>query len=245
MRRASLAIRSHEPEILDARDCLYEEYKQALSEVAFINRLTASYHLFTKAIRKFALMADGRPRPLKILEVGFGSGDLLRYLHTWGQRQGLLLDLAGIDLDPWAKRMAEEETPRTMAIEYRTGNVFGLNPSEQYAVIISSFFTHHLPEADLVKFLAWMNETAKIGWFLHDIHRHPIAYYSTKWIVQLLRFCPIVVNDAPLSVARSFTRKDWEGVLNQLPPHDASIEVDWCFPFKYCLLGTKRSDEGV
>jgi hypothetical protein len=39
-------------------------------------------------------------------------------------------------------------------------------------VIVSSHFAHHLSDADLVRFLRWMEGAARLGWFVNDLHRH-------------------------------------------------------------------------
>jgi hypothetical protein len=64
-----------------------------------------------------------------------------------------------------------------MRIAYHTGDVFALQPERPVDFVVSSLFTHHLRDAEIVKFIRWMEGTAKRGWFINDLHRHPVPFY--------------------------------------------------------------------
>jgi len=69
---------------------------------------------------------------------------------------------------------------------------------------------------------------------INDLHRHPLAYYSIKYLTQLFGGSRLVQNDAPLSVARAFSRADWQRLLAQ-----ASItqyELRWCWAFRWQVV---------
>ena len=87
-----------------------------------------------------------------MLDVGYGEGDMLRRIHRWGARAGVRLELAGVDLDPASAPAARAATPPDWGIDYRTGDVFD-QPAGGQDVIVSSLFTHHLTDAQVVDFL--------------------------------------------------------------------------------------------
>ncbi len=240
MSARDLKVRSAELEILDHRHVAYPDYKLAMQHVALLNRLTFSYHWVTKAVATLARLKPEANQPVSILEVGYGSGDLLRHLQRWARRRGRAVQLDGIDLHPWAQRTAEEATPAGAPIHYRTGDALALGAQDRYDIIVSSFVAHHLSQDQLVTFVAWMNQAATLGWFVHDIHRHPVSYHGVWLLSRGLRLSPIVRHDGPLSVARSFTRADWQQVLHKLPSHSTQIRVQWRFPFKYCVMGIQQ-----
>ena len=88
----------------------------------------------------------------------------------------------------------------------------------------------------LVVFLRWMEATASRGWFINDLHRHPLAYHGFKVIAWLGGFHPFVRHDGPISVARAFRRADWLRLLKRAGIDSAkSVAIVWRFPFRLCV----------
>ena len=79
--------------------------------------------------------------------------------------------------------------------------------------IVTSQFTHHLTDAGILRLLGWMDEQARYGWHIADLHRHKAAYYLFPLLARLMRWHSIVRRDGQISIARAFTRRDWEGLL--------------------------------
>lgn len=63
--------------------------------------------------------------------------------------------------------------------------------------------------------MQWMEETAKLGWFINDLERNPGSYYGFKMLAGLMRWHPFVRHDGPISILRSFTRSDWTRYISQ------------------------------
>ena len=66
--------------------------------------------------------AAGMPA-FRLLDVGFGHGDMLRRIARWARRRGIAADLIGVDLNPKSavgRRAAA--TPIDWPIDYRTGD---------------------------------------------------------------------------------------------------------------------------
>ncbi|WP_315820559.1 hypothetical protein [Paraflavitalea speifideaquila] len=96
-------------------------------------------------------------------------------------------------------------------------------------LIFSSLFCHHFPERELTTQLQWMNHHAGLGFFINDLHRHPLAYYSIQWLTRLFSKSYLVKNDAPLSVARGFVKNDWEQLIDSAGITTFSIQWKWAF----------------
>jgi hypothetical protein len=127
------------------------------------------------------------------------------------------------------------------AITYVTENIFEFEPDQPVDIIISSLFTHHLTNAQIVEFLRWMNSRARKGWFINDLHRHIIPYYFIKFSTALFSCNRLVRNDAAVSVARAFTRADWQRLINEAGL-DSKVRVQWFFPFRLCISCNKLQD---
>jgi hypothetical protein len=92
--------------------------------------------------------------------------------------------------------------------------------------VISSLFTHHLDDGDIVRFLQWMEIHAQIGWFINDLSRAAIPYYFFRAFSKLAGLHPFVQHDGPISIARSFVPEEWQTMcaVAGLGPLDVSIE---------------------
>ena len=145
----------------------------------------------------------------------------------------------GIDLNPWSKQYADQATPAPPAIRFITGDIFRMAPSPAPDFIISSLFTHHLGDELLICFLQWMERHARHGWFINDLHRHPVPYYFFKRASRLLRLNEMVQHDGPISIARAFVKADWIKYLAaaQIPLNQ--VEIRWFFPFRIGIARRK------
>ena len=90
----SLAQRAEAEELMDAEDLDPAIYAAVVRDLARVNVVT----LAARPTLRF-LARTARPgRRYRVLDVGFGDGDMLRYIARWGARRGIALDLTGVDL---------------------------------------------------------------------------------------------------------------------------------------------------
>jgi hypothetical protein len=230
----SFARRSAEPELMDTEPVGFEDFRACLKDLAAVNSVT----LARRPTLAWLARATRGMRPgdtLSLLDVGFGHGDMLRAVHGWSVARGFVPDLAGIDLNPWSAASAREATPRRMAIEYRTGDVFAFTPDRPVQFVISSLFTHHLCDADAARFIAWMERAATRGWFVNDLHRHPLPYHAFRVMARLARWHRFVQHDGPVSIARAFRRADWLRLVADAGLDLAQVSINWHAPFRLCV----------
>jgi 2-polyprenyl-3-methyl-5-hydroxy-6-metoxy-1,4-benzoquinol methylase len=228
----SFAQRSAETEMMDADSVAYDVFAGCLADLAKVNTATLArpptLAWLARATRDLPRGSD-----LSILDVGFGQGDMLRAIHAWAVGAGLRPRLTGIDLSPWSARAARDATDNALGIEYRTGDVFDYQPSEPIDIVVSSLVTHHMSDDQIVDFIRWMEANVRRGWFINDLHRHPVAFYGFQAISTLARWHLFVRHDGPVSVARAFRRGDWLRLLAAAGMEKA--EVRWRFPFRFCV----------
>lgn len=225
--------RSTTPEWMDGDDVTQAQFAACVADLAAVNSITLA-RLPTLAFIRRALAAMPNDAVPTILDVGFGEGDMLRSIAAMLQRLGRPARLIGIDLNWRSEAVAQAATPAGMTIEWRTGDAFALSRDEPPDLIISSLVTHHMDDAGIVRFLAWMEEVARHGWFVNDLHRHPLAWYGFRALAALARWHPFVRHDGPVSIARSFVREDWQRLLAAAGMEDQAT-VQWRFPFRYCV----------
>jgi 2-polyprenyl-3-methyl-5-hydroxy-6-metoxy-1,4-benzoquinol methylase len=232
-----LSVRSTLPEQMDDADLPLAEYRRCLADLARLNRVTLTHRA---TVRWLARATRHWPvaQPIAILDVACGHGDLLHEIAAWAQSRGLTARLSGIDLNPRATAEATAAADPTLAQpQFHTADVFAYHPAARPDFIVTSQFTHHLADADVVRLLRWMEQTARSGWMIADLHRHWFPYYGFRWLARAAGWHPIVRSDGTISIARAFTTRDWEQLLlaaGLRPGVDA--EISWQFPFRISVM---------
>ena len=197
------------PEWMD-EPCSYEDFRQCLVDLQQVNRLTLAYrptlHFLDRLIEQRSPTGS-----LRIVDVGCGGGDLLRRVEEWARGRDVAVELAGIDLNPYAARAAREFTPGNSTIQWITGNAFSYD--RPIDIVLSSLFTHHLAEHEIVQFLAWSDSAARCGWFINDLARETIPFrFFGPW-ARVMGWHRFVRHDGPVSFRRSFREADWKRML--------------------------------
>lgn len=213
------------PELMD-QSCAYEEFRNCLHDLAEVNRLTRGYKPTLDFLARIAEHHD-RSGPLRILDVGSGGGDTLRAIAKWAAAQKLPVELTGIDLNPHSTRAAREfsdKETRGSNINWVTANVFTYSPQAQPDVILSALFTHHLSSPEIVRFLRWMEQQARLGWFINDLHRSSRAAFWFRFLPIIFGWHRFVMHDGPVSLRRAFVPGDWQRLLDQAGVSGATIE---------------------
>jgi len=188
--------------------CSYDDLRACLRSIASVNRLTRAYHPTLHWLNHVYSVLPRQSQPVHIVDVGCGYGDMLRRISAWAEERKLPVTLTGIDLNPQAVRAAREATiPGT--VTFLAGDAFDFEPPQGIDIIISSLLMHHLPNREIVEMLHWMETTARLGWFINDLHRQPVPYHFFRALVRFTSWHPFVKHDGPVSILRSFRRADW------------------------------------
>jgi SAM-dependent methyltransferase len=229
--------RSLEAELMDDASLSFEAFRNCLRDLEIVNRYTLAYRPTLRWLKR-TLRTVNSTDHISILDVGSGGGGMLRRIDHWARKNNRQVELVGVDLNPWSKRSAEQLTPANAQIRFETSDVFTFEPGA-IDLIISSLFTHHLADSKVVCFLRWMDQHAVRGWFINDLHRHPLPSLVFTHAARLLCFDRIVRYDGPLSIARAFTASDWQRLLAAAGIPTKRTRIDWFFPFRYCVAGWK------
>jgi SAM-dependent methyltransferase len=230
-----LSTRSTLPEMMD-NECVDQvTYQRCLSDLASVNRVTRTHE---PTLRWLARATKHLPKgaTFSVLDVAYGQGDLLRAIFLWARRNGLEARLSGIDQNPRSAVAARSATPPEMTINYQTGDVFAYTPAVPVDFIVSSQFTHHLNDLDVIRFLTWLEKHSLHGWHIADLHRHVFPYYGFRLLARLMGWHRIVRHDGAVSIARGFRREEWHEVLDII---GVQADVSWHVAFRLCVSRIK------
>ena len=223
----TLAMRAQADELMDADDLDPAIYADVVADLAKVNVVTMA------ARPTLAFLGRAvRGTRFRLLDVGYGDGDMLRRIARWAATRGVTAELVGIDLNPRSESVARAHTPAGMPINYRTGDYADL-ADEPWDVVVSSLVAHHMTAAQLIAFLRFMERHARAGWFVNDLHRHAFAHLGFPLLATIARWHPIVRHDGTLSIARSYRPGEWAPLLAAAGIEDA--RVFRAFPFRLCV----------
>lgn len=219
--------------------CSFEDLRDCLRSIASVNRLTRAYHPTLHWLDYVYSMLPRQLLPLHIVDVGCGYGDLLRQIQVWADDRNLPVKLTGIDLNPQAIRAAREVTlPGSMT--FLSGNAFSFHPPEGIDLVVSSLTTHHMENREIVEFLHWMEATARLGWFVNDLHRQPFPYHAFRLLSRFTRWHRFVKHDGPVSILRSFRHADWVELCQSAGIPEQSYVIREYRPARLCVARLRQ-----
>jgi SAM-dependent methyltransferase len=231
-RRAELTELMDEP-------CSRDVLRACLRDIARTNRWTLAYRPVIKWLDQVTASLPANPAPLRILDVGSGYGDGLRRVEQWACERAITVELTGLDLNPDATAIAAEAGPATSRIRWVTANILDYAPADAPDLVMSSLFAHHLNEDQIVRFLEWMEGHARVGWFINDLSRAPIPYYSFRVFASLVGLHAFVQNDGPVSIARAFVPADWQRMCAAARLAQNSFTIQPFKPARLCVARRK------
>ena len=225
--------RSDKLERIDTGDYTPEEYERFLREIGFINRVLGD----NRALRRTLLreIEIKNLRDFSVLDVGAGSGEMLRAVADFARRQNRTARLYGLELNARSARAIVEESKFfAPSIEAVRGDAFHLPFTDgAFDYAICSLFTHHFTDENVTKILAEMNRVAVCGIFVIDLHRHKAAYFLYRIFCAAFRISSLVREDGLLSILRAFTPIELETLGRGA--NLETIVVKRSFPFRLIL----------
>ncbi len=229
-----LKNRSTKKELLDAADIPFADIKKNMQELDTINRLLGGHVITTKGFKAFYNQNRGS---ISVCEIGCGGGDNLRAIYKYCSSRNIKVELTGIDMKQECidfARQKNTDMPATwICSDYKLADLANDPPD----IIFSSLFCHHFTQEELVYMMGWMKANGRQGFFINDLQRHPLAYYSIRWITHFFSNSYLVKNDAPLSVARGFRKNEWKEIF--LAAGIPNFRLRWMWAFRYLLIFKK------
>ncbi len=212
---------------MDAPDVDPVALDHAMRHLEIVNRTLNGYAPSLTGICR--LLPQGQ-KQFSLLDVGCGSGDTLRVIARWSRRRGLTAHLTGIELSEQSASRAASACKGYPEIIIRHQDIFTMSAAPQFEIVHSALVLHHFSDdTDAANVLRQMGKNARLGIIVNDLHRHPLAYYSIRILTRLLSRSPIFQNDAPLSVARAFTRSELTDLATRAGLRDVRVQWHWAF----------------
>ncbi|HEY0082116.1 MAG TPA: methyltransferase domain-containing protein, partial [Pyrinomonadaceae bacterium] len=178
-------------------------------------------------------------REFSLLDVGAGSGELLRVAAREARARGWRARLVGLELNERSARAILEESHGFTEIGAVRGDALHLPfADEAFDYVICSLFTHHFRDEGVVEILREFRRVARRRLFVIDLHRHALAYFLYTTVGRLFLHNRLVREDGALSIRRGFRAGELRRLAEQAQL--AHVEVRRRFPFRLVLSAGRK-----
>lgn len=222
--------RSNQKELLDYPAIAFEDIKRNMQELDTVNTWLGGHRVTLKGFKKLL----GNEKEISVCEIGCGGGDNLFAIKKWCDEKNIKAQLTGIDINPNCIEFAKQQYPD---FNFICSNYKLVEFEKKPDIIFSSLFCHHFSTEEVIQIVKCMKENATKGFFINDLHRHPFAHYSIKFITRIFSKSYLVKHDAPLSVLRGFTKKEWEMILTAA---EINAKFSWEWAFRHLIVASPQ-----
>lgn len=199
------------------------EHRRALAGLARINWWSGSDRLLWPLIRQEAAAVGDRP--LRVLDVATGSGDIPIALARRAARAGIRLQLAGCDISPTA--VAAATSKAGPGIHFFQHDVLSQPLPIAYDVVVTSLFLHHLSESAAVALLREMARVSERLVIVNDLNRNRTNVGLVWLACRVLSRSRVVRYDGPASVRAAFTPAEAEQLATTAGLTNARAVPQW------------------
>ena len=229
--------RSYELENIDKGTYTPEEYEGCIVELQRVNEWLGD----AKALRN-SLLKEIERRDLQsfsILDIGAGSGELLRVTANWTRETNRKACLVGLELNERSAAAILDKSAEFPEISSVQGNGLVLPFSDDsFDYVIQSLTLHHFDDEGAVEILREMGRVARRGIFVIDLHRNPMAYLFYTTVGHIILHNRLLREDGALSILKSFKPDELEKLGRQAGLRNVTVEKH--FPSRLVLRASKN-----
>lgn len=228
-----LEQRSEQQEIMDDLNISGDVIGQTLKELDVINRRLGGNAISLAAFRRFLKTHQIHT----LADLGCGGADILIEMARMANQMQAEVSFTGVDANENIVTYARQHTSNHKNIHIRCENIFSEQfRQNQYDIIHCCLFTHHFTSEELVFLFKSFIQQARVGIIINDLHRHWLAYHSIKLITRFFSRSYMVRNDAAISVARGFKKRELQDILEKAGI--SNYKLNWRWAFRWQLIIT-------
>jgi 2-polyprenyl-3-methyl-5-hydroxy-6-metoxy-1,4-benzoquinol methylase len=207
-----------------------ERHWHALDALARVNRVSLTAGRVWAEVRAVARTGV---RPVRALDVACGGGDVLLDLSDKARRDGIDVELEGLDVSAVALERARARTPAGASIRFTSADVLRSGVPGRHDVVCSSLFLHHLDRAEAVILLRAMAQATERVLLVQDLQRTRLGYVLAWVGLRVLTTSDVARADGPISVRAAYSLEEARELADDAGL--AGAEVRACWPERYAL----------
>jgi 2-polyprenyl-3-methyl-5-hydroxy-6-metoxy-1,4-benzoquinol methylase len=214
-------------------------HRQALDGIGRSHRISRSAAAMWPAIREVVPRSG---RPLRILDLACGGGQIVVDLARRGARAGMAVEACGVDLSPVAVDYARALAARAgvQQVTFAPLDVAREPLPDAFDVVLCSLFLHHLGDEAAETVLRRMRDAARHLVVVSDLRRTRLGYLFAWAGCRLLSRSRVFHVDGPRSVEAAFAIDEARRLAERAGLTGARVVARW--PQRFLL--TWRRDGG-
>jgi 2-polyprenyl-3-methyl-5-hydroxy-6-metoxy-1,4-benzoquinol methylase len=223
-----LAERDRQPELMDQPGLDRETHRRALDGLRAANVISRTSQVIWRGIRDAGIAPDNG-RPLRILDIATGGGDVVIGVARLAARHGVAVETHGCDVSATAIEYAQSVANQAelFGIKFFRLNALVEPLPEEYDVLMTTLFFHHLGNDDAKQLLGRMAKMARRCVLVDDLYRTRLGYFYAWAGGRLLTRSHIVHTDGPLSVSAAFTIPEFRQLAQDVGLRDVQFRRHW------------------
>lgn len=235
-----LSRRSKEPELMDDFKGSLVLLRTVFDDINRVNKILGGNHITVKAVAK--LISENPKEEYTIIDMGCGDGNMLREVAEYCQKQGVRVNLIGIDLNKGALQLAKEISAQYDEIQYVHQDILKLDPSTLNCdILINTLTMHHFSDENMMIFLQKFIDLARIGIVINDLHRSTWAYYLFKLFSAIFIKTNTAKIDGLISISKAFIKSDLITYSKSFPTVNHYIKWKWAFRYVWIMQPNQES----
>lgn len=221
------------PEIIDDFNLQGKGLEENLHEIEWINKYLGGTSVSAQPILHY--LQQRLHEPVTIVDVGCGSGDLLKYIQDVCKNR-TNPTLIGVDANLSIIEFAKHQHFYKHPIQFIHADILREPQKIPKAdVYVLNLFLHHFENETISEILYNIQQYNPQLIVINDLHRSRWAYYLFNLLCVLKNASSITVNDGRLSILKGFTRNEWKQLVNELPGYTFNLHWRWAFRWQLVL----------
>jgi len=228
--------RSDADEIMDDFALEGETLREALDKIAKINQLLGGNKLTLQGVQKL-LENKSKTTEIRIVDIGCGNGDMLRYLADYAKNNNWNFKLIGVDANNFTINHAINLSKDYSTISYLCEDIFDTEfDNLKCDIVLCTLTLHHFKENELEKLMAQFYKNTTIGIVVNDLQRSAIAYRLFQALCFVFQLNKMSKEDGLVSILRGFKRSELIATSNKLNFKNYTINWKWAFRYQWIVI---------
>ena len=224
-------------ELLDQGAGTLQDVRQSLDEMWRMNRLFGGNRLLMQHLAGRLKAQTGR---VSVVDVGAGSGKLIRNIAKQAGRSNVDINPLGVDIASRhlviARENLDQTDNHTLLLQADAMHLPFASNSVDY--FISSLFMHHFEPDELTHLLHRLYRSAKRGIIMSDLRRNSFSLLGFRVIQPVLARHELTKHDGLASFRRAYTPRELHAIASDAGIVEPRIISD--LPWQMTLIANKR-----